>query len=187
MNAPVEAPASTDNTLQNTGKAHHIALKAQASSYSHWKTTPRPNFQLSRDGVLKLALLIYLGVAIPLAALVLPALRLGADSAVPLSHATEQLRNANPVPDRARDPQGETELANRRSAACVAEKSAETAARLESQGEISHRDKLLFSTPVSEIEHLTPLGRREILSFRKAYGIEQICRDLSPSSPQPGM
>jgi hypothetical protein len=186
MSAPTEESTSTNARTPSIRTGAQQLQNAKAASQTHKNFAGRLKFQMSRDRVLKLGIVFYLGLAILAAAIFLPALRIGRDSPRPLPWPTEQGPYANLEPDKARDRQEQAEMAERWFAACVAEKSAETAARLEAQGEISHRDKLLFSTSGSEIQNLTSFGQREILSFRRAYEVEQVCTELSQSSPRPG-
>ena len=185
MSAATEEPASTTVRTPSIKRAEEFE-NTVAASQTRKNFTRRLKFQISRDRVLKLGLVFYLGLAIPVAAVLLPSSRSARNSRGPLPQPMKQAAYANPEPDKARDSREQAEMNERRFAACVAEKSAETAARLEAQGEISHRDKLLFSTPGSEIQNLTSFGQREILSFRRAYNVEQVCTELSQSSPRPG-
>jgi hypothetical protein len=149
------------------------------SSHPQDQASHSRKFPLSGNRILKFALVVYIGAIIPTVAVLVSGVRLGADPTAPVARSTQRSHEMNSEPDKIRNLQEQPEVAERRFARCLAEKSAETAARLEAQGEIAHRDRILFSTPVSETENVTPFGRREILNFRREHGIEQICTDLS--------
>src|SRR5690348_14187261 len=117
MSAPTEQSTSTNVSKPSIMRRAEGFENTIAASQARKNFTRRLKFQMSSDRVLKLGLIFYLGLAIPVAAVLLPALRVGPDSPRPLPSPTEQAAYANPEPDKARDSQEQAEMIERRFAA----------------------------------------------------------------------